>query len=47
MARLEAVENRLSLVFPENWLDQHPLTYLELVQEAAYLESTGFLLRFS
>jgi exopolyphosphatase/guanosine-5'-triphosphate,3'-diphosphate pyrophosphatase len=46
-ARLEADENRLSLVFPENWLEQHPLTRLELVQEATYLESAGFLLRFS
>jgi exopolyphosphatase/guanosine-5'-triphosphate,3'-diphosphate pyrophosphatase len=46
-ARLEASENRLSLVFPEDWLEQHPLTRLELVQEATYLESTGFLLRFS
>lgn len=47
LARLEAEENRLSLVFPENWLEDHPLTRLELVQEAAYLEAVGFLLRFS
>jgi exopolyphosphatase/guanosine-5'-triphosphate,3'-diphosphate pyrophosphatase len=47
MVRLEAEENRLSLVFPETWLEDHPLTRLELVQEAAYLESAGFLLRFS
>jgi len=47
MARLEAEENRLSLVFPETWLEDHPLTRLELVQEAAYLKSAGFLLRFS
>ncbi len=46
-ARLEAEENRLSLVFPEHWLEDHPLTQLELVQEAAYLEAAGFLLRFS
>ena len=46
-ARLEAEENRLSLVFPENWLDEHPLTRLELEQESNYLESAGFLLRFS
>jgi exopolyphosphatase / guanosine-5'-triphosphate,3'-diphosphate pyrophosphatase len=47
MARLEAEENRLSLVFPETWLEGHPLTRIELTQEAAYLESAGFLLRFS
>ncbi len=47
MARLEVEDNRLSLVFPENWLEDHPLTRLELEQEAAYLESAGFLLRFS
>ncbi len=47
LARLEVEENRLSLVFPEHWLEDHPLTQLELVQEAAYLESAGFLLRFS
>ena len=47
LARLEAEENRLSLVFPETWLADHPLTQLELEQEANYLESAGFLLRFS
>jgi exopolyphosphatase/guanosine-5'-triphosphate,3'-diphosphate pyrophosphatase len=46
-ARLEAEENRLSVVFPENWLADHPLTRLELEQEANYLDSAGFLLRFS
>lgn len=47
MARLEAEENRLSLVFPNDWIRHHPLTRTELAQEAAYLESAGFLLRFS
>ena len=47
LARLEAEENRLSLVFPEDWLSNHPLTRLELEQESSYLESAGFLLRFS
>jgi exopolyphosphatase/guanosine-5'-triphosphate,3'-diphosphate pyrophosphatase len=45
--RIEAEENRISLVFPENWIDQHPLTRAELEQEANYLEAAGFLLRFS
>jgi len=47
LARLEAEENRLSLVFPEGWISHHPLTRTELAQEAAYLEPAGFLLRFS
>jgi exopolyphosphatase/guanosine-5'-triphosphate,3'-diphosphate pyrophosphatase len=47
MARLEAEKNRLSLVFPDGWLNEHPLTQTELSQEAAFLESAGFLLRFS
>lgn len=47
LARLEAEENRLSLVFPEAWISQHPLTRTELAQEAAYMEAAGFLLRFS
>jgi exopolyphosphatase / guanosine-5'-triphosphate,3'-diphosphate pyrophosphatase len=47
MARLEAEENRMSLVFPDDWIKHHPLTRTELAQEAVYLESAGFLLRFS
>jgi len=46
-AMLEVTENRLSLVFPEAWIQHHPLTRTELTQEAAYLQSDGFLLRFS
>ncbi len=44
---LEVAENRLSLVFPEGWIAHHPLTRTELIQEADYLKSAGFLLRFS
>ncbi|MCU7844799.1 MAG: exopolyphosphatase [Candidatus Thiodiazotropha sp. (ex Monitilora ramsayi)] len=47
MARLEVVKNRVSLVFPDQWIEDHPLTQTELNQEAAYLESAGFILRFS
>lgn len=46
-AMLEVTENRLSLVFPDSWIQHHPLTRTELAQEACYLESAGFLLRFS
>ncbi|MBT2969469.1 MAG: exopolyphosphatase [gamma proteobacterium symbiont of Ctena orbiculata] len=45
--RLEVEENRISLVFPEEWIAHHPLTRKELEQEADYLEAAGYLLRFS
>ncbi|MES9940188.1 MAG: exopolyphosphatase [Candidatus Thiodiazotropha sp. 6PLUC2] len=45
--RLEVEENRISLVYPEDWINHHPLTRTELEQEAGYLESAGYLLRFS
>ncbi|MES9993586.1 MAG: exopolyphosphatase [Candidatus Thiodiazotropha sp.] len=47
MPRLEVEENRISLVFPEEWIDHHPLTRKELEQESEYLEAAGYLLRFS
>ncbi|MES9830808.1 MAG: exopolyphosphatase [Candidatus Thiodiazotropha sp. DIVDIV] len=45
--RLEVEENRISLVYPEDWINHHPLTRAELEQEAGYLETAGYLLRFS
>lgn len=45
--RLEVEDNRISLVFPEDWIGHHPLTRAELEQEASYLEAAGYLLRFS
>lgn len=45
--RLEVEENRISLVYPEDWISHHPLTRAELEQEAGYLETAGYLLRFS
>jgi exopolyphosphatase/guanosine-5'-triphosphate,3'-diphosphate pyrophosphatase len=45
--RIEAEDYRISLVFPEDWIAHHPLTRAELEQEALYLESAGYLLRFS
>lgn len=45
--RLEVEEKRISLVFPEEWIKHHPLTRAELEQEGQYLESAGYLLRFS
>jgi exopolyphosphatase/guanosine-5'-triphosphate,3'-diphosphate pyrophosphatase len=45
--RLEVDNHRISLVFPEDWIAHHPMTRKELEQEACYLESAGYLLRFS
>ncbi|MCU7905793.1 MAG: exopolyphosphatase [Candidatus Thiodiazotropha sp. (ex Epidulcina cf. delphinae)] len=45
--RLEVEEKRISLVCPEGWIKHHPLTRAELQQESQYLESAGYLLRFS
>ena len=36
----------LTLSFPDHWLAQHPLTHLELEQEAERLGSAGIQLRF-
>ncbi|MCG7876722.1 MAG: exopolyphosphatase [Candidatus Thiodiazotropha endolucinida] len=45
--RLEVEDHKISLVFPEEWIAHHPLTHKELEQEADYLKSSGYLLRFS
>ncbi|EGV51872.1 hypothetical protein [endosymbiont of Riftia pachyptila] len=37
----------LTLEFPAGWLASHPLTRLELKQEASYLQAAGFSLTFS
>ncbi|MET0064736.1 MAG: exopolyphosphatase [Candidatus Thiodiazotropha sp.] len=47
LPRLEVEDNRISLVFPQDWINHHPLTQAELLQEAAYLKPAGYLLRFS
>ena len=36
---------RIELIFPENWLNQHPLTRADLIQEKQYLKKVGFELR--
>lgn len=43
----EADDERLTLSFPEAWLAEHPLTRVDLEQEAAYLKHAGIRLRFS
>jgi len=41
-----AKEKGLRLVFPEGWLDAHPLTRADLAQEASYLRSAGLKLKY-
>jgi exopolyphosphatase/guanosine-5'-triphosphate,3'-diphosphate pyrophosphatase len=45
--RLQVQENALSLSFPDHWLDKHPLTRVELEQEAGTLATAGISLEFS
>jgi len=40
-------ENGLTLLFAEGELEQHPLQFASLEQEAEYLKKVGFTLRFS
>ncbi|MEX2475342.1 exopolyphosphatase [Marinobacter sp.] len=42
--RLHADKNRLTLEFPEGWLEQRPLTLADLENEADYLAKQGFTL---
>ncbi len=49
--RLPAIEigaddGGITLVFPEQWLDEHPLTQAELDHEAKYLGATGLRLKY-
>jgi exopolyphosphatase / guanosine-5'-triphosphate,3'-diphosphate pyrophosphatase len=44
--RLRIQGERLSLDFPDDWLSQHPLTRLELEQEADTLKGAGVVLSF-
>jgi exopolyphosphatase / guanosine-5'-triphosphate,3'-diphosphate pyrophosphatase len=36
----------LTLEFPQNWLDEHPLTRADLDQEAQFVQAAGFVLDF-
>jgi len=44
---LTAKEERLSLRFPPGWLEDHPLTQLELEEEAQRLTVAGISLVFA
>jgi exopolyphosphatase/guanosine-5'-triphosphate,3'-diphosphate pyrophosphatase len=43
--RLAVKANSAELAFPRGWLDEHPLTAIDLEQEAGYLAAAGFRLR--
>ncbi len=43
--RVEGKPDGLTLQFPDGWLDEHPLTRLDLDQERDYLAAIGFHLR--
>jgi exopolyphosphatase/guanosine-5'-triphosphate,3'-diphosphate pyrophosphatase len=43
--RLAVKANSAELAFPRGWLDEHPLTAIDLEQEAGYLAAAGFKLR--
>ncbi|MCW9053964.1 MAG: exopolyphosphatase [Motiliproteus sp.] len=38
---------RLTIEFPSDWLEEHPLTLTDLEQEAGYLKAAGIELKFS
>lgn len=41
---LQAHENSLEVVFPDGWLEQHPLTQADFANEAEWLARVGFVL---
>lgn len=45
--RIGITKSRIELDFPDQWLNQSPLTHADLMQEADYLKSAGFTLIFS
>jgi len=40
--RMEASENGVRVVFPRGWLEEHPLTWADLEDEAWVLRTTGY-----
>lgn len=44
---VQLIKSKVTLKFPENWLNQAPLTHADLILEAAYLKPAGFTLTFS
>ena len=46
MLYLDVKDNKLQVTFPNNWLDENPLTRMELEREAEYLGAAGYKLKF-
>jgi exopolyphosphatase/guanosine-5'-triphosphate,3'-diphosphate pyrophosphatase len=44
--RLLIDDSSLHITFPEDWLDEHPLTVVEMEQESKYLRNIGYTLTF-
>ena len=44
--KLKVAKDKLKLIFPAGWLEEHPLNKADLVSESKYLEAAGFKLRF-
>ena len=47
VVELKARENALTILFPDGWLDEYPLTRLDLEQESEYLKMVTVDLKFS
>ncbi|MCB1801195.1 MAG: Ppx/GppA family phosphatase [Gammaproteobacteria bacterium] len=45
--KINASGQTIRIDFPEQWLDEHPLTEAEIAREAEYLASTGFTLQYA
>jgi exopolyphosphatase/guanosine-5'-triphosphate,3'-diphosphate pyrophosphatase len=45
--RLAVKGSSAEIAFPRGWLDEHPLTAIDLEQEAGYLAAAGFKLRIA
>ena len=45
--KLKAGNGYLEIIFPENWLSDHPLTEIDIETEAAYVSTTGFKLKIN
>jgi len=46
MLYLDVHEKKIRVSFPDDWLEEHPLTRIELEREAEYLSGAGYKLKF-
>lgn len=45
--KLQLEDHNIHISFPADWLDEHPLTLVEMEQESKYLRNIGYVLTFS